>query len=86
METPSTSQKRKRDALDDARSESATETEDDTPSRAGYIGIELEGTPTKRIKSSGTFEQTLKRKENGHDIGADDQRFPDREDFKRRRV
>jgi hypothetical protein len=86
METPSTAQKRKRDALEDTRSESAAESEDGDWSRNGYSGSDYDGTPTKRLKSSGTFEQMLKRKENGEADTASDARFPDREDFKRRRV
>lgn len=87
METPSTSQKRKRDALEDMRSESAAESEGDGDwSRNGYSGSECDGTPTKRLKSSGTFEQMLKRKENGEVDTGPEARFPDREDFKRRRV
>jgi hypothetical protein len=86
METPSTSQKRKRDAFEEPRSGSAADTDgDDGYSRNGYSGSEYDGTPTKRLKSSGTFEQMLKRKEN---VGADtgNERLPDRAEFKRRRV
>jgi hypothetical protein len=86
METPSTSQKRKRETFDELRSESAAETDaEDGYSRNGYSGSEYDGTPTKRLKSSGTFDQMLKRKENG---GADKggERQPVRADFKRRRV
>jgi hypothetical protein len=63
METPGTAQKRKRDAFQDPASESATEAEDDG---SGYGGGEQNGTPTKRLKSTGTFEQVHKRKENGN--------------------
>jgi hypothetical protein len=85
METPSTAQKRKRDALE-PRSESAADTEgEEDGSRSGYSGSEYDGTPTKRLKSSGNFEQMLKRKENGVESGAGE-RFPDRVDIKRRRV
>lgn len=62
METPSTAQKRKRDALQEPASKSATETEEEA---TGYGGGEQDGTPTKRLKSTGTFEQVHKRKENG---------------------
>jgi hypothetical protein len=84
METPSTSQKRKRDTFDEPRSESAAQTDtEDGYSRNGYS--EYDGTPTKRLKSSGTFDQMLKRKENGSaDRGGE--RQPARVDFKRRRV
>lgn len=87
METPSTAQKRKRDALEDTRPESAAESEGDADwPHSGYSGSEYDGTPTKRLKSSGTFEQMLKRKENGEAEAGADARFPDREDVKRRRV
>ena len=86
METPSTAQKRKRNALEEPRSESAAEVEGDDGSRNGYSGSEYDGTPTKRLKSSGTFEQMLKRKENGNAESAEAQRFPDRENIKRRRL
>lgn len=87
METPSTAQKRKRDALEEPRSEGAAESEGDGDwSHNGYSGSEYDGTPTKRLKSSGTFEQMLKRKENGEGETGPDARFPDRADIKRRRV
>ncbi|KAF2822164.1 hypothetical protein CC86DRAFT_448539 [Ophiobolus disseminans] len=88
METPSTAHKRKRDALEEPRSDSAAENEGEERSRHGYSGSEYDGTPTKRLKSSGTFEQMLKRKEdgNGQSGGAEGSRFPDRENVKRRRV
>ncbi|KAH8724062.1 hypothetical protein GQ44DRAFT_773320 [Phaeosphaeriaceae sp. PMI808] len=82
METPSTAHKRKRDAL----GESPADGEGDTwSSRSGYSGSEYDGTPTKRLKSSGAFEQLLKRKEDGSVQEGADQRFPDRTDTKRRR-
>lgn len=85
METPSTAQKRKYNAYDESRLESATETEDELGSRGGHSGNEYERTPTKRLKCSGTFEQTGKRKENGYAIGSHEQ--PEgRSIFKRRRV
>lgn len=85
METPSTAQKRKFNAYDEARSESAAETEDEVGSRGGLSGSEFERTPTKRLKSSGTFERTGKRKENGYAPESCEQ--PEgRSIFKRRRV
>jgi hypothetical protein len=82
METPSTAQKRKRDALEEVTPDADA---DEGSTRNGYSGSEYDGTPTKRLKSSGTFEQMLKRKENGGaDVGED--RLPDRADFKRRRI
>jgi len=85
METPSTAQKRKRNALDENHTDGAPDTEADDASRNGYSGSEYDGTPTKRLKSSGTFEQMLKRKEDGVP-GAGEERFPDRTDFKRRKI
>jgi hypothetical protein len=81
METPATAQKRKRDAFQEPASESATETEDVGP---GYSGGEQDGTPTKRLRSTGTFEQVHKRKKNGKTEGegqAVDQGY-----FKRRKL
>jgi hypothetical protein len=86
METPSTAQKRKRNAWEESRPETAGDAEFDEASRDGYNGSERDGTPTKRLKSSGTFEQVLKRKEDGNTAGAGEERFPDRTDFKRRRI
>lgn len=85
METPSTAQKRKRDALADFQSDGAGDADGDDVSRNGYSASDYDGTPTKRLKSSGTFEQVLKRKEEGG-LGGGEERFPDRADFKRRRV
>ncbi|KAL5119848.1 hypothetical protein ACEQ8H_002209 [Pleosporales sp. CAS-2024a] len=82
METPSTARKRKRDVFDEPRSGSAVDTDaDDGYSRNGYSGSEYDGTPTKRLKSSGTFEQLGKRKE---DRSAD--ATPEQVRFKRRRA
>jgi hypothetical protein len=86
METPSTAQKRKRNALEENRSESAGDAGFDDASRNGFNSSERDGTPTKRLKSSGTFEQVLKRKEDGDPAGAGEERFPDRTGFKRRRI
>jgi hypothetical protein len=85
METPSTAQKRKRNALEENHADGATDTDGDDASRNGYSGSEYDGTPTKRLKSNGTFEQVLKRKEDGVP-GRGEGRFPDRTDFKRRRM
>jgi hypothetical protein len=86
METPSTAHKRKRDAFE-PQSASAADTEgEEDGSRGGYSGSEYDGTPTKRLKSSGNFEQMLKRKENGGVESGTGGRFPDRADIKRRRV
>jgi hypothetical protein len=86
METPSTAQKRKRDAFTESSPGSVADTEgDDAYSRNEYSGNEYDRTPTKRLKSSGAFEQTLKRKEN--DTGGEG-RVPDRAraNYKRRRA
>jgi hypothetical protein len=59
MDSPSTSQKRKYDAYDEAPSEGATETTDEESTYSGYSRHSLhehDRTPTKRLKSSGTFE------------------------------
>lgn len=85
METPSTSQKRKYDAYEEPRSGSTVDTEDEIGQRDGWSGSEYERTPTKRLKSSGTFDQTGKRKEN---IGEAELRgkLEGRTNIKRRRV
>jgi hypothetical protein len=80
METPSTAQKRKRDALEEGTPDTDA---DEGNIRNGYSGSDYDGTPTKRLKSSGTFEHMLKRKENG-DTDIREER--PRADFKRRRV
>ncbi|KAH9866974.1 hypothetical protein IAQ61_007564 [Plenodomus lingam] len=86
METPRTAQKRKYNAFDEPRSESATETDDEAGSRGGYSGSEYERTPTKRLKSTGAFEQTGKRKDNGHAAAGTNEQHQDRSSFKRRKV
>lgn len=85
METPSTAHKRKYNAYEEPRSGSAAETEDDG-SRGGHSGSEYERTPTKRLKSSGIFEHSGKRKENGSNWEVDEERPEDRADFKRRKL
>jgi hypothetical protein len=86
MQTPSTAQKRKYNAYEEEpRSEGPTGT-DEEGSKGGYSGSEYERTPTKRLKSSGTFEQLGKRKENGiGDARAEDEREEGRTDSKRRK-
>ncbi|CAO2651943.1 Nn.00g002260.m01.CDS01 [Neocucurbitaria sp. VM-36] len=85
METPSTSQKRKYNAYEEPRSGGAAELEDDG-SRGGYSGSEYERTPTKRLKSSGAFEQVGKRKENDNRRPDEEERLENRADFKRRKL
>lgn len=65
LETPSTAHKRKRNGFEEPRSENSAETADDLDLHSGYSGNGYDGTPTKRLKSTGTFEQALKRKETG---------------------
>lgn len=86
METPSTAQKRKYNALDEPRSEGAAETDDEPASREGYSSSEYERTPTKRLKSSGTFDQTGKRKDNGYAETEPNVQPEGRSNFKRRRM
>jgi hypothetical protein len=86
MQTPSTAQKRKYNAYEEEpRSEGPVET-DEEGSRGAYSGSEYERTPTKRLRSSGTFEQLGKRKENGNsNMRAEEEREDGRTDFKRRK-
>lgn len=75
MESPSTSQKRKYDAIEDVGMEIGGATQED-----------LQRTPTKRLKAVGSFEPTMKVKHNGRvrdDLG---QASNDRMDIKRRRL
>jgi hypothetical protein len=84
MQTPSTAQKRKFDSYEEEpRSEGPAGT-DEEGSRGGYSASEHERTPTKRLRSIGTFEGLGKRKEDG-DVKGQDQRFEDRVDVKRRK-
>lgn len=85
METPRTAQKRKYNA-EDALPSDAAEGGDEVPSGGAYSGSEYERTPTKRIKSSGTFEQVGKRKDNTEDEQRGPDQFADRVDNKRRKV
>ncbi|KAJ8108262.1 hypothetical protein OPT61_g8293 [Boeremia exigua] len=59
METPSTAQKRKRDDHEDEQMQSSTEAEQ-TP-RSAHGGTNDDPTPTKRMRTSGSFEQAGKR-------------------------
>ena len=85
METPRTSQKRKYDAFEDYGSEGTVEAEEEGL-KSWCSGSEFERTPTKRLKSSGTFEQLGKRKDNDHLRENEKEELDPREDFKRRRV
>lgn len=84
MQTPSTAQKRKYDEYEDVpRSEGST-TADEERLRGQYSGGEFEKTPTKRLRSSGTFEHTGQRQDDGP-VRYDTERFEDRTDVKRRK-
>jgi hypothetical protein len=84
MQTPATAQKRKYIAYEEEpRSEGPAGT-DEEGSKGGYSGSEYERTPTKRLKSSGAFEQLGKRKENGNDARIEES-ADDRANFKRRK-
>ncbi|CAN9186605.1 unnamed protein product [Alternaria alternata] len=84
MQTPSTAQKRKFDSYEEEpRSEGPAGT-DEEGSRGGYSASEQERTPTKRLRSSGTFEGLGKRKED-EPAREQDPRFEDRVDVKRRK-
>ncbi|KAF2126836.1 hypothetical protein P153DRAFT_388157 [Dothidotthia symphoricarpi CBS 119687] len=82
METPSTAQKRKFENYEDMMAEDGADAEEDGNLRSS----EYERTPVKRLRSSGTFEPTLKRKENGSTGGGGSDRLESRTDFKRRRL
>ncbi|KAI8943193.1 hypothetical protein NX059_001222 [Plenodomus lindquistii] len=86
METPSTAQKRKYNAYDEPRSEGPAETDDETGSTGAFSGSEYERTPTKRLKSCGTFEQTGKRKGTGRAEAETYSQPEGSSSFKRRRV
>jgi hypothetical protein len=85
METPSTSQKRKFDSFEDTKEESGTGPEEDqrNPSSAG----DTERTPTKRLRFSGTFEQTTGKRKGDHQAQGEERGwFEDRTNVKRRRM
>lgn len=78
METPSTAQKRKRDDDEDTRMESGTDTE--VAPRNGHDGNDDDPTPTKRARTSGTFEQAGKRR-----LDSDERQDRPVHNFKRRK-
>jgi hypothetical protein len=80
METPSTAQKRKFESFEDLRIEGGSDVEENTNK------TENDGMPAKRMRSSGTFEPVKKRKviEGRKEVSRE--RFPDRTDFKRRKL
>ncbi|KAI4639746.1 hypothetical protein J4E93_009100 [Alternaria ventricosa] len=80
MQTPSTAQKRKFDAYEDGpRSDGPAGTDEEGQKGGG----EYERTPTKRLRSSGIFEQQGNTQEDGP--GRQSPRFEDRVDVKRRK-
>jgi hypothetical protein len=86
VETPGTAHKRKRNAFEEPRSESGADTGEDMHSHNGYSGSDFDGTPTKRLKSTGTFEQVLKRKEAEHIWGVGEEPMEQQSFIKRRRT
>jgi hypothetical protein len=83
MQTPSTAQKRKFDAYEEGPRSDGPAATDEEGQRGGHSGSEYERTPTKRLRSSGVFEQLGKRTEDGP--VRQDPRFEDRVDVKRRK-
>lgn len=84
METPSTAQKRKFDTYEEGPKLEGPTGADEESLRGTQSGSERDRTPTKRLKSSGTFEHAGKRKESS-DVRRHSDRFEDRTDVKRRR-
>lgn len=84
MQTPSTAQKRKYDEYEDVPRSGGSATGDEERLRGQYSGGESEKTPTKRLRSSGTFEHIGQRQDDGP-VRYDTERFEDRTDVKRRK-
>ena len=86
MQTPSTAQKRKYNSYaEEPKSEGPAGTDEEGP-KSGYSGSEYERTPTKRLKSSETFEQFGKRKEHGNgNMRTEGETSDGRANFKRRK-
>jgi hypothetical protein len=84
MQTPSTAQKRKYDEYEDAPKSDGPAATDEEGSKNQLNGGDHEKTPTKRLRSSGTFEHTGNRKDDGP-VRYDTERFDDRTDVKRRK-
>jgi hypothetical protein len=80
MDSPSTAQKRKRDVFEDVGIASSGDFED-----KGEDDLDTRGTPTKRLRASGSFEPVSKGKESGLERGSDDV-DAGRSDFKRRKI
>jgi hypothetical protein len=81
MDSPSTSQKRKRVAYEDTWTSNGGDAGDEAEENT-----DIRRTPTKKLRASGTFEPALKRKENGLARGGFDEQDGQRSDFKRRRI
>lgn len=81
MDSPSTSQKRKRGAYEDMSMGNGGSVREDEEEN-----MDIRSTPTKKLKASGSFEPALKRKENSPARGHFDERNSQRSDFKRRRI
>jgi hypothetical protein len=80
MDSPSTSQKRKRDAFEDTTMNEQGQDEPEGDDNSGG-----KRTPTKKLRASGSFEPA-KRKENGLARGNSDDHNGQRSDFKRRKL
>lgn len=84
MQNPSTAQKRKYDAYEEApRPEDPVGADEEGPKDSHSTG-ESEQTPTKRLRGSGVFEQMGSRSHEGP-VRYDTERFDDRTDVKRRK-
>ena len=81
MDSPSTSQKRKRGAFEDMNVDNTGDVEDEEDENA-----DIRRTPTKKLRASGSFEPALKRKETGLVHGDYDEHDSQPSNFKRRRV
>lgn len=84
MLAPSTAQKRKYDEYEDVPQPEGPGAADEEHLKGQYSGAEPEKTPTKRLRSSGTFEHTGQRTDDGP-VRYDTERFEDRADVKRRK-
>jgi hypothetical protein len=81
MDSPGTSQKRKRGAYEDISMGNGGNARDETEEN-----MDIRSTPTKKLKASGSFEPALKRKENSLARENSDTRNGQRSDFKRRKI
>lgn len=79
MDSPSTSQKRKRDAYTDVSMSNGETTVDEEDNHGPR-------TPTKRLKMNGSFEPALKRKGSSKVLRAANEQNGERAEYKRRRL